>query len=95
MHSACFTQKWLSYITNIFLNKRSLINIIIASLGFLKEGIKNKDKSYFKYNRIKFVANEIKYKTYPNKLNRILKFAERKYYSDLVDENKHNIKKTC
>ena len=47
-----------------------------------------------KYNRIKSVANEIKYKTYRNKLNRILKVAERKYYSDLIDENKHNIKKT-
>ena len=60
----------------------------------LKEGIKNKNKLYSKYNRIKYVANEIKYKTYRNKLNRILKVAERKYYSDMIDENKHNIKKT-
>ena len=28
-----------------------------------KEGIKNKNKLYLKYNRIKSVANEIKYKT--------------------------------
>ena len=48
----------------------------------LKDWIKNKDKLYLKYNWIKSVANEIKYKTYRNKLNRILKFAERKYYSD-------------
>ena len=55
----------------------------------LKEWIKNKDKLHLKYNWIKSVANEIKYKTYRNKLNRILKFAERKYYSDLIVENKH------
>ena len=30
----------------------------------LQEGIKNKNRLYLKYNRIKSVANEIKYKTY-------------------------------
>ena len=60
----------------------------------LKEGIKKKNKLYLKYNRIRSVANEIQYKTYRNKLNSILKFAEKKCYSDLLDESKHNIKKT-
>ena len=60
----------------------------------LKEGIKQKNELYLKYNRIRSVANEIQYKTYRNKLNSILKFAEKKYHSDLLDESKHNIKKT-
>ena len=34
------------------------------------------------------------YKSYKNKLNHILKCAEKKYYSDLLDSNKDNIKKT-
>ena len=34
------------------------------------------------------------YKSYKNKLNHSLKWAEKKYYSDLLDSNKDNIKKT-
>ena len=34
------------------------------------------------------------YKSYKNKLNHILKCTEKKYYSDLLDSNKDNIKKT-
>ena len=44
--------------------------------------------------KINSVANEIKYKTYRNKLNHILKCAERKHYSDLVNDNKSNVKRT-
>ena len=35
-----------------------------------------------------------KYKYYCQILGSILRNAEKKYYSDLVTENKHNIKKT-
>ena len=44
--------------------------------------------------KINSVANEIKYKTYRNKLNHILKCAERKHYSDLLNDNKSNVKRT-
>ena len=60
----------------------------------LKDGIKTKNKLYIKYIKITSVYNEIKYKNYRNKLSSILRNAEKKYYSDLLTENKHNIKKT-
>ena len=60
----------------------------------LKDGIKTKNKLYIKYIKIPSVYNEIKYKNYRNKLSSILRNAEKKYYSDLLTENKHNIKKT-
>ena len=44
--------------------------------------------------KINSVANEIKYKTYLNKLNHILKCAERKHFSDLLNDNKNNVKRT-
>ena len=38
--------------------------------------------------------NEITYKIYKNKLNKVLKAAESEYYSKQLEINKHNIKKT-
>ena len=60
----------------------------------LKDGIKTKNKLSMKYLRIRAVYNEIKYKNYRNKLNSILRNAEKKYYSDLLTENKHYTKNT-
>ena len=37
-------------------------------------------------------CNESKYKTYRNKLNHILKKAEKQHYTDLLEANKNNIK---
>ena len=60
----------------------------------LKDAIKVKNKLYKKYQKINAVAHEIAYKTYRNKLNHILKCAERKHYSDLLNDNKNNVKRT-
>ena len=60
----------------------------------LKDAIKVKNKLYKKYQKINAVAHEIEYKTYRNKLNHILKCAERKHYSDLLNDNKNNVKRT-
>ena len=38
--------------------------------------------------------NEITYKIYKNKLNKVLKAAESEYYSKQLEINKHNMKKT-
>ena len=44
--------------------------------------------------KCKTVANENTYKRYRNKLNFTLKYAEKKHYTDLLNSNKDNIKKT-
>ena len=46
------------------------------------------------YLKIKSVQNELTYKSYRNKLHHILKVAEKKYYADLLEANKSNLKKT-
>ena len=38
--------------------------------------------------------NEITYKIYENKLNKLLKAAESEYYSKQLEINKHNMRKT-
>ena len=60
----------------------------------LKDAIKKKSKLYRNYLKLKTVNNENIYKLYRNKLNHILKCAEKKYHSNLLDSNKDNIKKT-
>ena len=37
--------------------------------------------------------NECKYKTYRNHLTRVLKWAEKKHYAELLEANKSNLKK--
>ena len=68
-----------TFVISILLSKRSLTNVILVSLDFLRHLMRteNENKLYLIYDRIKSAANEIKYKIYLNKLNRILKFAER------------------
>ena len=39
-------------------------------------------------------TSEIIYKTYKNKLTSILRYCEKQYYSDLLKDNKNNIKET-
>ena len=60
----------------------------------LKESIKTKNKLHVKWLKVNTTANEVTYKNYRNKLNHVLKYAERKYFQDIVDKNKHDIKKT-
>ena len=56
--------------------------------------LKSKNKLYRNSLKLKIVKYENIYKSYRNKLNHILKCAEKKYHSDLLDSNKDNIKKT-
>ena len=44
--------------------------------------------------KINFLANEMEYKTYRNKRTHIFNCAERKHYSDHLDDNKSNVKRT-
>ena len=60
----------------------------------LKNAIKTKNKLYLKSLKTDTAANEIQYKKYRNKLNHILRCAERKRFQDILEKNKHNIKKT-
>ena len=53
-----------------------------------------KNKLYRKHLKIKSVANEIKYKNYRNRLNHILKAAEKQHYSELLKNCQDNIKKS-
>ena len=50
----------------------------------IRNSIRNKNKLYHEYKKIPSVRNEIIYKTFRNKLNRVLKFSEKKYYKDLI-----------
>ena len=49
---------------------------------------------YKVYLNVPSACNESKYKTYRNRLNHILKKAEKQHYTDLLEANKNNIKKT-
>ena len=60
----------------------------------LKDAIKKKNKLYMKSLKIKTTANEIEYKSYRNKLNHILRFAERKYFQDVLEKKNTILKKT-
>ena len=61
----------------------------------MKESIKMKNKLYIIRNKgnMSDESNE-RYRMYRNKLNHILRSAERKYYQDLLIEHKANVKKS-
>ena len=61
----------------------------------MKESIKMKNKLYIIRNKANAPdgSNE-RYRMYRNKLNHILRSAERKYYQDLLIEHKTNVKKS-
>ena len=61
----------------------------------LKESIKTKNKLYInRYKGIDHNKKCEKYKAYRNKLNHLLRSAERKHYQDLLNEHRCNIKKS-
>ena len=53
-----------------------------------------KNKLYRKYLNVKSAANEMNYKNYRNKLHHLIKIAEKRHYSELLNECQDNIKKT-
>ena len=61
----------------------------------MKESIKMKNKLYIIRNKGNAPdGNNERYRMYWNKLNHILRSAERKYYQDLLIEHKTNVKKS-
>ena len=61
----------------------------------LKESIKVKNKLYITRNKGPNAHEKCKYyKKYRNKLNKLLVTAERKYYSDLLEKHRSNLKKS-
>ena len=60
----------------------------------LKESIRTKNKLYRKFMKIGSSHYECKYRRYRNKLNSLLKHAERPHFADLLESNKSNLKKT-
>jgi hypothetical protein len=63
------------------------------SLG-LKNAIKQKHRLYNKLIRSPTVSKIADYKLYKNKLNHLIRIAERKYYHDLLTENRNNLRKS-
>ena len=85
-YDKCFPYK--KY-TSGYINKKPWITTAI------KESIKTKNKLYV--NRKKGPDPELQwhnYKLYRNKLNHLIRKTERKYYQDLLLENKSNLKKS-
>ena len=60
----------------------------------LGNSIRNKNKLYHKYKKIPSVKNESSYKSFRNKLNHMLKIAEKKYHRDLIIYHKDNTRKS-
>ena len=61
----------------------------------LKQSIKVKNKKYVNRNKGPDpVQREIEYKRFKNRLNHLLRVAERKFLSDLIMKHKSNLKKT-
>ena len=59
----------------------------------LGDSIKKKNKLYIKSIKHKCLHNETVYKNYRNHLNKLLKVAQKKYYSDLIAKYKSDSKK--
>ena len=60
----------------------------------LKTSIKIKNRMYKRHRKTKNPEHEKAYKTYKNKLNRILTKAERDHYQSLLQQNQNNMKKS-
>ena len=60
----------------------------------LRNSIRNKYKLYHKYKKFPTIRNETSYKLFRNKLNHVLKIAEKKYYRELIISHKDNTRKS-
>ena len=60
----------------------------------LRSSIKLKNKLYAKFKKCNSAYNEDTYKKYRNKLNHVLKIAEKKHYAELLENCKNNTSKT-
>ena len=60
----------------------------------LKQSIRTKNKLYHEFITIGSSCYDCQYKRYRNKLNSLMKCAEKQYFADLLESNKSNLKKT-
>lgn len=60
----------------------------------LKNACKKKKTLYIKFLKKRISESEQRYKTYKNKLNSVLKFCKREYFTDLLESQKNNMKGT-
>ena len=60
----------------------------------LKKCIKVKNKLYVLYKNKNSVYNEIKYKSYKNELQNVIRNAKKLYYGTKIEENKTNLSKS-
>ena len=61
----------------------------------LRASIINKNKLYRKSLKHPTAFNQSEYSKYRNKLTKLLRSQERNYYENLINQNKHNLSKTC
>ena len=95
-HLLFFIVNWLRSMLYASHWKQYLNGIIQENLGYHKFFViplKRKNKLYIKSIKHKFLHNETVYKNYRNHLNKLLKVAEKKYYSDLISKYKRDSKK--
>ena len=60
----------------------------------LKNACKKKNVLYKRFLKARSDAAEVRYKKYKNKLTSILRYCEKQYYSNLLEESKNNTKET-
>ena len=58
----------------------------------LKRFIIKKNKAYLLFKKCPNVTNEVLYKQYRSKVNSEMRLAERKYYQNMLENNKFNLK---
>ena len=58
------------------------------------KSIRRKDKLYRKYRSSQTASSKRALTNYKNKLTSIIRASKKQYYCNLLDEHKHNLKKT-
>ena len=93
----CFYQKFCGVYNRAFPStelKSNYSNKIKWLTNGLKKSIQKKNKLYIKYKRSKLSQDLHVYKDYKRKLQQLLRYTERNYFHNLLQENKSNLKKT-
>ena len=90
-----FIDKYVSLYNNCFPEKTKKVSYKNRkpwlTVG-LKAAIKTKNKLYMNSKKFSTQENVNQYKQYKTHLNKIMKLTERNYYSNLLEDNKKNIK---
>ena len=83
-HHRCFPEK--SFTRTYHIRKPWLTSC-------LRDAIRKKNKLYYKSVKIKCIRTKREYEVYRNQLRKLMRAAEKKYYTDQIMENKQNSKK--